>query len=149
MKKVIVLAAFAMFAGFAASAQQQVQQTAPAQKVERAQINRDPAKIAEMRTERLAKEVKLTDEQKKQVYDVYLKSAASRPAYTADARDKMQQMHAEEEANINKILTPEQANQYKDLQSKREAQRKEMMEKRMQRANVKAAPAVKTTAPAK
>lgn len=142
MKKVILMAAIAVCStGFITMAQEA--KPTP-QKREFRQA--DPAKIAEMRVKRLQSDIgtNLSDEQQKQVYEVFLKTEVKRPEYRAESREKMDQVRAEEDAQIAKILTPDQVKKYEEVKSEREARTKEAMQQRMERrSQLKEAPAAK------
>lgn len=142
MKKVILMTAIAVCStGFIVMAQDA--KPVP-QKREMRQA--DPAKIAEMRVKRLQNDVgsNLSDAQQKQAYDIFLKTETNRPEYRAEAREKMDQVRAEEDAQITKILTPEQAKKYTEVKHEREVRMKEAMQQRMERrSQLKQAPAGK------
>jgi len=106
----------------------------------------DPAKIAEMRVKRLQNDVgsNLSDEQQKQAYEIFLKTEVKRPEYRAEAREKMDQVRADEDTQITKILTPEQAQKYAEVKKERETRQQEAMQQRMERrSQLKQAPAGK------
>ncbi len=81
----------------------------PAQEIEH------PA-MCKMRTEHLAKELGLNDEQKTKLETIF-----------ATQKEKSKALHEETNANIKAILTPEQQTKFDQLQE----QRKEMRKKRV------------------
>lgn len=95
-----------------------------------------PEKIAERMTERLATDLILSEEQRKKIYEINLKTAIEQKAL----RDAIQQqqllyqerMKANQEARFNaveKLLTPEQSALWKQ---KREAHQQMMKERKEQ-----------------
>lgn len=138
MKKALFLAAVAALStGFYTNAQEVKQAAQPVKVAPRSMRQVDPSKVAEMRVNRLSKDVpELSETQKKQAYDVYLKSAQNRPEYKADAREKMADVRKNEEAEIIGILNPDQAAKYKEMQVQRETARKQAMEQRLKTKSV-------------
>ncbi len=144
MKKVILMTAVAVLStGFVVLAQDA--KPVP-QKREIRQA--DPAKIAEMRVKRLQSDVgsELSDAQQKQAYEIFLKTEQKRPEYRTEAREKMEQVRAEEDAAIAKILNPEQSKKFTEMQQQREEHQKQAIKQRMERREqLKAAPGAKPT----
>lgn len=96
-----------------------------------------PEQIAEAKTARLDKEVGMTADQKKKVYDILLKDAQQNQGRAA--------LRQETNTQVKSILTPEQ-NQKLEA---RQAERKQMMQERRQsvrQGNLKSAPAKQESA---
>lgn len=143
MKKVMFLAVVAALSTGYVNAQEVKAAPAP-QSVGRIQKQMDPAKFAQMRADRLQKDIPdLSADQKKQVYEIYLKSAQDRPEFKADptARQKMADMRKAEDDQIGKVLTADQSKKYADMQAQREVNRKAVMEQRMKARTNAVAPA--------
>ncbi|WDF67822.1 hypothetical protein PQ465_16150 [Sphingobacterium oryzagri] len=117
MKKLASLAV--LFAGIslATFAQEQKQGDRPVRKDrkhaahERRMENRSPEEIAKVKTDRLGKELKFTDAQRKEVYSVQLEQAKRQVTHLADMK-KLQDKWREEAKGSRqamvKVLTPEQ-----------------------------------------
>ncbi len=100
--------------------------------VRKATQSRSPEQVAEMKTTRLDKEVGMTAEQRKKVYDVLLKEAQQNKGRAA--------LRQETNTEIKSILTPEQNQKLEASQ----AERKQMMMERRQSVrdgNLQASPA--------
>lgn len=88
----------------------------------------------QVRAERLAKQLGLTDDEKAKVQALYEKQNAEREKMRSEGtqltreqmRTKMDEMRKSEETEMQKILTPEKFQKFQDL-------RKEQMEKMRQR----------------
>lgn len=88
----------------------------------------------QVRAERLAKQLGLTDDEKAKVQALYEKQNAEREKMRSEGtqltreqmRTKMDEMRKNEETEMQKILTPEKFQKFQDL-------RKEQMEKMRQR----------------
>ncbi len=137
MKKLILAAGFSVF-GFVAAHAQSVQSTTttPTPVATRpAMQNMDPDRMAEMRTTRMDRMVKLTDDQKKQLHHVYLDEAKSNAGKPMD-RSRLMQLSDKEKT----ILTPDQQKQF---QTTVDQKKQAMMQRRanMQNANGAATPA--------
>ncbi|MDJ1505986.1 hypothetical protein [Xanthocytophaga agilis] len=84
---------------------------------------RTPEQRAEMQTKRLTKEITLTADQQTQVKNILLSRAVKvdsvRADQTMDKAQRMQQLKAIKDAgdaNMQKVLSPEQYKRYLDLQ---------------------------------
>lgn len=99
-------AAFLVFTSLGVTAQQQ-SKTPPS-----------PEERAQRMTERMAEKLGLSEEQKKQIYEVNLENAAKRQtemeAQKAERQAKQAEMKAQEE-KINQILTEEQRKQWEEI----------------------------------
>jgi len=89
-----------------------------------------PEKVAETRTARLNKEVSLTADQQKKVYDHFLKEAQENKGRAINRE--------ESSAALKALLTAEQNQKMDALQAER---KQKMQERRAQRSEQKAAPA--------
>ncbi len=115
MKRFILIATFFSFLAICAEAQN-----------ERRSINRmTPEKIAERTTERMAEELKLSEDQKNEVYALQLERATRNLEEMKTQRERRKAAHLEEQKKLDAILTPEQKAQL-------EAQWTELKEKRKQ-----------------
>jgi protein CpxP len=98
---------------------------------------RTPEQIADAKTARMDKEVGMTADQKKKIYDILLKDAQQNRGRAA--------LHQETNTQVKSVLTPEQ-NQKLEA---RQAERQQMMQERRQsvrQGNLKSAPAKQETA---
>lgn len=118
MKRITILTAAAALIMGTASAQDFGSQQRP----ERKQFT--PEQIAERRVESLGKTLELTDEQKKEIYDIYLANAAEQQEMEA-MRKAMQQQREKQQARqkaldekMQKILD---ASQYKKWSKQQQA----------------------------
>ncbi|PSK88023.1 hypothetical protein [Taibaiella chishuiensis] len=136
MKKILFAAGISIL-GLSAVYAQNMQKKAAAQTQtsnasSRSQQTRNPEQIAEMKTARLDKEVGMTADQKKKIYDIFLKEAQENQGRAA--------LRQETNTQVKGILTAEQ-NQKLEA---RQAERKEMMMQRKQTVrdgNLQASPA--------
>ena len=92
MKRITILTAAAALIMGTASAQDFGSQQRP----ERRQFT--PEQIAERRVESLGKTLELTDEQKKEIYDIYLANAAEQQQEMEAMRKIMQQQREKQQA---------------------------------------------------
>ena len=82
------------------------------------------------RMQEMKQEFNLTDAQVAQIKTLHEKKAAERKAeMTAKKEDRMQKMK-ENEAEMQKILTPEQYKKFQELKAKKMAERKEKFQDR-------------------
>lgn len=100
--------------------------------------NMTPEKMAQMETSRMVKQLKLNSETEAKVADINLKYAkmmsdmrSDQSIDRKDMRQKMQEMQADKDKDLQTVLTPEDFAKYK---KQREEMRQRMME-RMQRRN--------------
>ncbi len=84
-----------------------------------------PEQMAERRTEKLTRELTLTDAQAKQVYQLNLKDAQAAVQHRKEAEARREQMmakwktyQAERDAQMKKVLTPEQYAKWSEMQQK-------------------------------
>lgn len=119
MKRITILTAAAALIMGTASAQDFGSQQRP----ERRQFT--PEQIAERRVESLGKTLELTDEQKKEIYDIYLANAAEQQQEMEAMRKAMQQQREKQQARqkaldekMQKILD---ASQYKKWSKQQQA----------------------------
>lgn len=145
MKKVLFAAGITLL-GLSAVYAQNLQKKAAAQSETSARTaqpsgrgaqTRTPEQIADAKTARLDKEVGMTADQKKKIYDILLKDAQQNQGRAA--------LRQETDTQVKSILTPEQ-NQKLEA---RQAERKQMMQERRQsvrQGNLKAAPAKQESA---
>ena len=119
MKRITILTAAAALIMGTASAQDFGSQQRP----ERKQFT--PEQIAERRVESLGKTLELTDEQKKEIYDIYLANAAEQQPEMEAMRKIMQQQREKQQARqkaldekMQKILD---ASQYKKWSKQQQA----------------------------
>ena len=119
MKRITILTAAAALIMGTASAQDFGSQQRP----ERKQFT--PEQIAERRVESLGKTLELTDEQKKEIYEIYLANAAKQQQEMEAMRKAMQQQREKQQARqkaldekMQKILD---ASQYKKWSKQQQA----------------------------
>lgn len=79
-----------------------------------------PQEMAEANVKRLTEPLKLTEEQQKKLYDVYLKIMESRPTQQSGGerpdRETMMKAREKEAEEIKKVLTPEQQKLYDKME---------------------------------
>jgi len=116
MKKLLFIVAIFSVINFSADAQQNRK---------RSQERVSPEKRAEIRAERMADQLELTEEQKKQVYDIHLERAQAQQKIRESAREEMKERRSamesanqERETEIEEILTPDQKLKWKELRNK-------------------------------
>ncbi|WP_437921785.1 hypothetical protein [Sphingobacterium sp. LRF_L2] len=93
-------------------------------RTERHMEKRTPEEVAKNKTERLDKELKFTEVQRKQVYAIQLKQAKREAAHYAEMKKMEGKMHKEMQGSrqdIDKVLTAEQ----KEVMKAKFAQRKD------------------------
>jgi periplasmic protein CpxP/Spy len=86
--------------------------------------------MCKMRTEHLAKELGLNDEQKTKVEAIF-----------AAQKEKIKALHEETDASIKAILTPEQQTKFDALQAQRKQMRQERMKEHLGKKPAGIAPA--------
>jgi protein CpxP len=95
-----------------------------------------PEKIAEIKTNRLDRQVSLNEDQKKKVYDIYLKEAQAAQGRAAQ--------HDETEVQLKTILTADQHQKYETVKAEKKQQ---LLERRSEKqSEQKPAPANKEIA---
>lgn len=114
MKRALWIIAVISFIGFGAEAQQEQKNREPM----------TPEKVAERMTEKMAKELALSEEQKKEVYALHLENATKRADEMKAHREKVRQEQKAQQEKLEAILSPAQKAQW-------EAKRSEAREKRM------------------
>ena len=114
----------AIFAGMSSGAAM-LAAVRTAQKIERGNIVVVFPARAEKRTERLSRELTLTDAQAKQVYQLNLKDAQNAVQHRKEAEARREQMaakwktyQADRDAQMKRILTPEQYAKWSEMQQK-------------------------------
>lgn len=124
MKKILFAAGITII-GLSAAFAQDIKQTAPVQSAQPAtqrmregQRSISPEGAAQRRTERLEQQLGLTADQKKKVYDLFLKQSQENQGRVIQSEETDQQLKA--------IFTAEQNTQYETMK----AERREMMQSR-------------------
>lgn len=113
MKKILSIALLLSGISFATMAQDAPKKIKEGRKhnAKREMIQKSPEEIAKFRTERLDKEVKLSDKQRQEVYALQLNDAKANQK-SVESRRKSREVNQENRkvsrAQLNKILTPEQ-----------------------------------------
>src|SRR5690554_6920979 len=115
MKKLLLIIAAVSFISLGAEAQQE----------RKIRERMTPEKVAEKMTERMTKELGLSEEQKKEVYVLHLESTSKRAEEMKAQREKMKANHKAQQEKFEAILSPEQKAAW-------EAKRSEVREKRNQ-----------------
>jgi|SRR5690554_4507953 len=115
MKKLLLIIAAFCFLNLSAEAQQE----------RKTRERMTPEKVAERLTERMTKELDLSEEQKKEVYALHLENASKRTQEMKEKREKMKANHIAQQEKFEAILSPEQKAAW-------EAKRSEVREKRNQ-----------------
>lgn len=77
--------------------------------------NISPEQRAERSTERLAEKLNLSEEQKKQVYELNLQTAEARKAQMEARRTELEQNREAHQAKMEVILNPEQQKKWNEL----------------------------------
>ena len=93
----------------------------------------------QVRAERLAKQLGLTDDEKTKVQALFEKQNADREKMRSEGtnltreqmRTKMDEMRKSEETEMQKILTPEHFKKYQDLRKEQMEKMKQRMQERM------------------
>jgi protein CpxP len=127
MKKILFVAGITIV-GLSAAFAQEVKQAAPAQAapanvrgaVRQGQVQVSPEMAAQRRTDRLNSKLNFSDDQKKKVYDLFLKEGQANNGRVGQT--------PELEAKLKAVFTGEQAKQYEAMK----AERMQMVEQRMQ-----------------
>ena len=124
MKTIFVSALMAVFMVCGAAAQNNADQPCDGRPCER-MMNMTPEQMAEKRTERLSRELTLTDAQAKQVYQLNLKDAQNAVQHRKEAEARREQMaakwktyQADRDAQMKRILTTEQYDKWSEMQQK-------------------------------
>lgn len=115
MKRALWIIAVISFISFGAEAQQEQKKREPM----------TPEKVAERMTERMARELDLSEEQKKEVYALHLENATKRAEEMKAQRERMKADQKAQQEKLEAILSPEQKAQW-------EAKKSEAREKRSQ-----------------
>ena len=115
MKKLLLIIAAFCFLNLSAEAQQE----------RKTRERMTPEKVAERLTERMTKELDLSEEQKKEVYALHLESASKRAEEMKAQREKMRANRIAQQEKFEAILNPEQKAAW-------EAKKSEVREKRNQ-----------------
>ena len=74
--------------------------------------------MAKMRTDRMAKELNLTQEQQKQLYDLNLTNISAAQKKAESARSDMEAARKSNDAQMQKILTPDQYQKWGEMQKR-------------------------------
>lgn len=123
MKKIVSLALLLTGISLATFAQEQRQIDRRAKngdkhpRQERRMENRSPEEIAKLKTDRLDKELKFTDAQRKKVYAIELGQAKRQTAHRAEMKKLQDKWHQEMKGShqeLDKVLTAEQKQQMKE-----------------------------------
>lgn len=122
MKRVLWMIAVISFINFGAEAQQEQTKRKPI----------TPEKIAERMTERMAKELDLSDEQRKEVYALHLENARKRADEMKAQREKIKAEQKAQQEKLEAILSPEQKAQWEAKKSEAREKRSQWQEKKRQ-----------------
>ena len=122
MKKILSIVLLLSSITFATFAQQTPKKDGRTDRKRTELVDKTAEEIAKKRTEHIDKEVKLTEQQRKDVYALYLKEAKA----TIEAEQKASQTNTERKGNakkgandeVHKLLTPEQQKVLADKKSK-------------------------------
>jgi len=125
MKRVLWMIAVICFIGFGAEAQQEQKKREPM----------TPEKVAERMTERMAKELDLSEEQKKEVYALHLENATKRAEEMKAHREKIKEAQKAQQEKLEAILSPEQKAQWEAKKSEAREKRSQWQEKKRQDGN--------------
>lgn len=100
----------------------------------------DPEKVADRMVERMNEELKLTDQQQKELKTWFVDSFKKRGESVRKNKKSREEMRAEmkksreeNEAQLKKILTEEQFKQYRENEAKRQQERREQGDRRSPR----------------
>ena len=128
MKKILALGLLLTGISFATIAQETTKKDKTGRRGhdKKEMIQKTPEEMAQMRTDRLDKEVKLTEQQRKDVYALNLEHAKAKKQ-AIDARKKDMQVRQDarkaSQEQLNKILTPEQQKLMAEKMSKDEGKK--------------------------
>ena len=126
MKRVLWMIAVISFINFfGAEAQQEQKKREPI----------TPEKIAERMTERMAKELDLSEEQKKEVYALHLENAIKRAHEMKAHREKTMEAQKAQQEQLEAILSPEQKAKWEAKKSEAREKRTQWQGKRIQDGN--------------
>ena len=125
MKRVLWIIAVVSFINFGAEAQQEQKKREPI----------TPEKMAERMTERMAKELDLSEEQKKEVFALHLENATKRAKEMKAHREKIRQEQKAQQEKLEAILSPEQKEQWDAKKSEAREKRMHWQEKKRQDGN--------------
>jgi protein CpxP len=125
MKRVLWMIAVISFISFGAEAQQEQKKREPM----------TPEKVAERMTERMAKELDLSEEQKKEVYALHLENATKRAEEMKAHREKIKEAQKAQQEKLEAILSPEQKAQWEAKKSEAREKRSQWQEKKRQDGN--------------
>src|SRR5690554_824797 len=115
MKKLLLIIAALSFLNLSAEAQQE----------RKTREKMTPEKVAEKITDRMTKELDLSEEQKKEVYALHLESESKRAEEVKAQREKMIANQKAQQEKLEAILSPEQKTAW-------EGKKSEVREKRNQ-----------------
>jgi protein CpxP len=125
MKRVLWMIAVISFINFGAEAQQEQTKRKPI----------TPEKIAERMTERMAKELDLSDEQRREVYALHLENARKRADEMKAQREKIKAEQKAQQEKLEAILSPEQKAQWEAKKFEAREKRSLWQEKKRQDGN--------------
>lgn len=94
-----------------------------------------PEKIAERMTERMAKELDLSEEQKKEVYALHLANATKRADEMKAHRKKIREAQKAQQEQLEAILSPEQKAEWEAKKSEAREKRTQWQGKKIQDGN--------------
>ena len=113
------------FIGFGAEAQQEQKKRGPM----------TPEKVAERMTERMAKELDLSEEQKKEIYGLHLENATKRAEEMKAQRERMKADQKAQQEKLEAILSPEQKARWEAKKSEAREKRSQWQEMKQQNGN--------------
>ena len=125
MKRALWIIAVISFISFGAEAQQEQKKREPM----------TPEKVAERMTERMAKELDLSEAQKKEVYALHLETATKRAEEMKAQRERMKADQKAQQEKLEAILSPEQKAQWEAKKSEAREKRSQWQEKKRQDGN--------------
>ena len=125
MKRVLWMIAVISFIGFGAEAQQEQKKRGPM----------TPEKVAERMTERMAKELDLSEEQKKEIYGLHLENATKRAEEMKAQRERMKADQKAQQEKLEAILSPEQKARWEAKKSEAREKRSQWQEMKRQDRN--------------
>jgi len=141
MKRLLVL--FMAFGLASAVQAQSTSLSSEKSKIDRAERAPSPEERAKAKTERLTEELKLTDEQRKAVYDVMLSQATEREQHRLqreEARKRAEASRERSEKRILEILDEGQQKLWKEKKAEMHEKRKERVEHRREYRERRAQP---------
>lgn len=140
MKKVLSIALVLSGISFLSLAQESPMRGKQSLRVkhQREIVQKSPEEIAKLRTDRMTKELSLTDNQRQEMYALQLNKAQKREQALVSAKKQREERRAEiiaEKEQMNSILTPEQQKLITDKKVDSQKNNKKRLQEKRKRSN--------------